>query len=68
MAMAELMGTIGFLQLVVFMPLIKVMYPANARLLNDQLIEIATFDIMPTDDIYGALFEFDLDEEKPLND
>jgi hypothetical protein len=50
------------------MPLIKVNYPANARLVNDQLIEIATFDILPTDDIYGALFEFELDEEEPLDD
>ena len=33
--MAELMGAIGFLQLVVFMPLIRVNYPANARLVND---------------------------------
>jgi hypothetical protein len=50
------------------MPLIKVNYPANARLVNDQLIEIATFDILPTDYIFDALFEFDLDQEEPLND
>jgi hypothetical protein len=34
-AMGEVMGTIGFLQLVVFMPLINVKYPGNARLIND---------------------------------
>ena len=68
MALGELMSAIGFLQLVVFMPLIKVNYPGNARLINDKFIEIATFDIMPTDDIYPELLDFELDEEEPLND
>ena len=34
-SMATVMGAIGFLQLVVFFPLIKVKYPANARILTD---------------------------------
>jgi hypothetical protein len=57
-AMGEVMGTIGFLQLVVFLPLIKVKYPGNARLINDYMIQIATFDLLPTDDIYPQIFEF----------
>jgi hypothetical protein len=66
--MAELMAAIGFLQLVVFMPLINIMFPANAKLVNDSVMSIATFDLLPTDDIYPVIFDFELDAEEPLND
>jgi hypothetical protein len=36
--MAELMGTIGFVQLIVFLPLIEVNYPGSARLMEKELI------------------------------
>jgi hypothetical protein len=52
------MGTIGFLQLVVFMPLIGIMFPANAKILTDALTAIATFDMLPTDDIFPAILDF----------
>ena len=32
------------------------------------MIQIAVFEILPTDDIYPLIFDFELKEEKPLND
>jgi hypothetical protein len=33
-SMQELMGAIGFIQLIVFLPLIEVKYPGSARLME----------------------------------
>jgi len=37
-------------------PLINVQFPANAFLLYDVMISVATFDILPTDDIFPTFF------------
>jgi hypothetical protein len=37
-AMGEIISSIGFLQLVVFMPLIDVKFPANAKIITDIMI------------------------------
>jgi len=50
------------------MPLIDVKLPATATLLNGPLMEIATFDLLPTDEIYPIIFNLDLEQEEPLND
>ena len=56
-ALGEIMSSIGFLQLIVFMPLIKVKFPANAKAITDKMIQIATFDLYKTDDLYPMIFE-----------
>jgi hypothetical protein len=67
-SMAAVTGTISFLQLVVFLPLLEVDYPANARIITDPLLEVATFDIVPTDDLFPLVIDLDEESEKPLND
>jgi hypothetical protein len=57
-AMAELLGMLGFLQLVVYLPLVSVKFPPTALLLYNQLIQIITFDLLPTDDFYPLIFAF----------
>jgi hypothetical protein len=42
----------GFMQLVVVMPLLDVKFPPTALILFGQIISIVTFDILPTDDFY----------------
>jgi len=49
--MSQVWGAINGLQLMVFMPLFWVKFPANANGMNSQLIDIASFDLLPSDDI-----------------
>jgi len=52
----NLMGMINFLQLVVFIPMFNTQFPTNARGLFENLIQVATFDILPTDDYFPLMF------------
>ena len=38
------------------MPLLSVQFPANAFMIYDVMISIATFDFLPTDDFYPSFF------------
>jgi len=51
-AMAEVIGMLGFMQLVVYYPLLAVKFPPTANILYKQLTSIVTFDLIPTDDFY----------------
>jgi hypothetical protein len=59
-------GMINCLQLFVHLPLLNIQFPPNANLFMRKLIDVASFDIFPTDAIYGRLFNFT--ETSPLND
>jgi len=63
----QVWGMVNNLQIVVHTPLINVQFPANAFLLYDVMISVATFDILPTDDVYPYLFP-DLPENDAFND
>ena len=54
--MAELWGMIDALQMVVFIPLVPLPFPASAQGVFNILIEVAVFDIAPTDDFYPQIF------------
>jgi hypothetical protein len=56
--MAELLGMLGFLQLVVYLPLVDVKFPPTALLLYNQLTQITTFDLLPTDKAFQTVFAF----------
>ena len=47
------------------MPLFWVKFPANASMFNVFLIDVATFDIVPSEDINEEVFV--LPEDKPYN-
>lgn len=40
------------------MPLMNVKFPANANTFIVFLVEIANFDILPTDDLFAKIFDF----------
>jgi hypothetical protein len=65
-AMNEVLGMMGFLQLVIYLPLVDVKFPPTAQLLYNQLTSIVTFDLLPTDDFYPLIFSFP--ESTTLND
>ena len=44
------------LQMVMNSPLINVSFPANAFMIYEVMITIASFDILPTDDIFPLFF------------
>ena len=48
-AMNLLWGLLHAMQIVAHFPLVNVMFPANAYMLFEVIIKIATFDIIPTD-------------------
>jgi len=59
-----LWGLINFLQLIVYLPLINVVFPANINMLLSVLISVATFDIVPfIDEISDFFFSFTVNDE-----
>ena len=65
-AMDTLLEMLGFLQLIIYFPLIDVKFPPTALLLYNQITQIVTFDLLPTDDHYPYIFE--LPDNGTLND
>ena len=45
---------INGMQLLVNLPLFDVHFPSLSKTMVDDLISIATFDVLPTDDIFDA--------------
>ena len=52
----QLWGMVNNLQLVIHSPLFGVQFPANSFMIFDVMIAIATFDILPTDNFFPAIF------------
>ena len=63
----QVWGMLNNLQLVLHSPLINVQFPANAFLVFDVMISVATFDLLPTDLILPELFT-NLPEDDPFTD
>jgi hypothetical protein len=63
----KLFGVIGFLQLIVFLPIVNVKFPAIAEEVNVELIQVATFQLIDTDEIFPLILDLDTKEEKPYN-
>ena len=63
----QLWGMINNLQMLILSALINVQFAGNTSLMFDQMIPIATFDFLPTDDIYGLIFT-KLPDRDPFND
>ena len=65
-----LWGLVNCLQIVAFFPLLDVLIPANAKVVFEILIKIATFDLIPVDsiiEVITGLFESTDDFEVPEN-
>ena len=46
------------LQLITHLPLLKLIYPANAEYVLNFLIDITNFEMIPADDILKKIFKF----------
>ena len=55
--MSQIWGMINGMQLLVNLPLFQVAFPEMSLMMVEQLIAIATFDVMPTDDIFGMTID-----------
>ncbi|TNV87552.1 hypothetical protein FGO68_gene2096 [Halteria grandinella] len=53
-----LWGMINVMQLIVHMPLMNLVFPANAVLFYNFIIDISNFDILPVDSMENKLFKF----------
>ena len=64
-SLSQVWGMVNNLQLLLHAPLINVQFPANAFMVFDVMISVATFEILPTDDIFPMFFP-DLPEDSPF--
>ena len=62
----QLWSMMNGLQIFVSMPLMNVKFPANANSFIVFLVDIANFDILPTDIVFEYIFTFPEDDE-PYN-
>ena len=65
-----LWGLVNCLQVVAFFPLLDVLIPANAKVVFEILIKIATFDLIPVDsiiEVITGIFDSTDDFEVPEN-
>ena len=54
-----LWGLINALQMIVYLPLFNINFPANINMFNSILISVATFDIIPKVELLNrAIFKF----------
>ena len=61
----QLWGAVNNLQILVYMPLFWVKFPANASQFNGFLIEVATFEVVPSEEINEELYV--LPDAEPYN-
>jgi hypothetical protein len=64
-SLSYLWGLINALQMIVYLPLFNINFPANMNMFNSILISVATFDIIPKiEEINRLIFKFKLTEEE----
>lgn len=52
----------------VYHPLLNINFPGNVIIANKHLLEIATYDVFPTDDWFPPVFGLDTDNMEPLSE
>ena len=57
--MNNVLGQVRSLQLITHLMMMQLNYPASSALFFGQIFEYVTFDLVPTDEIYGEVFDFD---------
>ena len=61
-SLSLLWGLINAIQLIVYLPLFNLAFPANVYTYFNILIEIANFDLIPGEAIVGSIFTFEEEE------
>ena len=64
-SLQQLWSMINTQQIIVMMPLFSINLPANAGVFFGFIMQIAAFDILPTDSFYDTYFN--IDETEPMN-
>lgn len=64
-SISQLWSAINSLQILVYLPLFWVKFPANASTFTAFLLDIATFDMVPSEEINGEVFV--LPDDEPYN-
>ena len=60
-AMAQVWGMINGLQLVVNFPLFDIEIPTYSEIVIEEMISIATFEVLPSEDILGSILPVPVD-------
>lgn len=55
--MNQILGTITFLQLIVYLPLVDIKFPPTALILYEQILTFVSFDLLPTDEWFPVWFD-----------
>ena len=55
----SLLGNVRNLQFVTHLMMMQLVFTASVSYFYSILFEFVTYDYIPTDDIYGAMFDFD---------
>eukprot|EP00347_Sterkiella_histriomuscorum_P013970 403362661 len=66
--MQQMWGMIEGFQLMTHLPMMSIVIPANTQNLFSLLNDIASFNLIPTEDLTNSLFHFDEESEKAYND
>ena len=56
-SMNQILGTITFLQLIVYLPLVDIKFPPTALILYEQILTFVSFDLLPTDEWFPVWFD-----------
>lgn len=66
-SLSAIWGAINSLQVIIYMPLFNVRFPANASYLNASLVMIGTFEVLPADYMNEKLFTLPITEPYNVN-
>lgn len=66
--MSQLLSIVKNLQFVIHFFILKLIFPDNLQQFFKGLFPFVAFDVLPTDDIYGWMFNFDNFDGKPISD
>ena len=61
-AMSQVWGMINGLQIIINLPLFNVKFPELSQSMVENMISIATFDVLPSDEVFDATLDADESE------
>ena len=61
--MSQVWGMINGLQIIVNLPLFNMVFPDLSKMMVSSLITIATFDVMPSDEVFALTIDPPSDEQ-----
>jgi len=64
----KILEQIGFMQLIINWPLIDLLFPANYKVMNDVMTQLAIYDILPSDELYPGFFSIPTELFPPINE